>query len=164
MQIDHVSIPVTDLAAATAFYEQALAPLGVQIVAEFPSGIALGGGQGQGIVGLRQGTEYPGPVHVALSTDRAGVDAFYRLRSQRAALTTAPRASDLTSRTTTPPTSGIQTGTTSKLSAARRKSRTLTALAGTERRNDTQQTSPTGPFLRVSCSPRGAGKSASRCS
>jgi catechol 2,3-dioxygenase-like lactoylglutathione lyase family enzyme len=77
MQIDHVSIPVTDLAAARAFYEQALAPLGVQLVAEFPSGIALGGGQGQGVVGLRQGTEYRGPVHVALSTDRAGVDAFY---------------------------------------------------------------------------------------
>ena len=34
MQIDHVSIPVADLAAARAFYEQALAPLGVQVVAE----------------------------------------------------------------------------------------------------------------------------------
>jgi catechol 2,3-dioxygenase-like lactoylglutathione lyase family enzyme len=77
MQIDHVSIPVADLATAKAFYEQALAPLDVQIVAEFPSRIALEGGQGHGMVGLRQGTEYRGPVHVAFSTDRAGVDAFY---------------------------------------------------------------------------------------
>jgi catechol 2,3-dioxygenase-like lactoylglutathione lyase family enzyme len=77
MQIDHVSIPVTDLAVGKAFYESALAPLGVQVVAQFPTGVALGGGQGPGIVGLRQSTDY-GPVHVAFSTDRAGVDAFYR--------------------------------------------------------------------------------------
>jgi catechol 2,3-dioxygenase-like lactoylglutathione lyase family enzyme len=37
----------------------------------------FGGGQGQGLVGRRQGTAYRAPVHVALSTDRAGVDAFY---------------------------------------------------------------------------------------
>ena len=77
MQIDHVSIPVTDLATARAFYERALAPLGVQFVAEFPNGAALGGGQGQGMIGLRRGTEYRAPIHVAFSTDRAGVDAFY---------------------------------------------------------------------------------------
>jgi catechol 2,3-dioxygenase-like lactoylglutathione lyase family enzyme len=77
VQIDHVSIPVADLAAARAFYEQALAPLGVQLVAEFPGGVALGGGQGHGMIGLRQGTEYRSPIHVAFSTDRAGVDAFY---------------------------------------------------------------------------------------
>lgn len=48
MQIDHVSIPVTDLATARAFYEQALAPLGVQLVAEFPNGAALGVAKGGG--------------------------------------------------------------------------------------------------------------------
>jgi catechol 2,3-dioxygenase-like lactoylglutathione lyase family enzyme len=77
MQIDHVAIPVADLGVARAFYEQALAPLGVQVVAERPSAIIFGGGQGHGLVGLRQGTEYRAPVHVALSTDRAGVDAFH---------------------------------------------------------------------------------------
>jgi catechol 2,3-dioxygenase-like lactoylglutathione lyase family enzyme len=60
MQIDHVAIPVTDIAAARAFYEQALAPLGVQVVAERPSAVVFGGGQGQGMVGLRQGSEYRG--------------------------------------------------------------------------------------------------------
>ena len=68
---------MVDLAAARAFYEQALAPLGVQVVAERPSAVIFGGGQGQGLVGLREGTEYRAPVHVALSTDRAGVDAFH---------------------------------------------------------------------------------------
>lgn len=29
------------------------------------------------MIGLRQGTEYRAPVHVAFSTDRAGVDACY---------------------------------------------------------------------------------------
>jgi catechol 2,3-dioxygenase-like lactoylglutathione lyase family enzyme len=77
MQIDHVAVPVSDLAASRAFYESALAPLGVQVVAERPGAVVFGGGEGQGMVGLRQGTEYRGPVHVALSTDRAGVDAFY---------------------------------------------------------------------------------------
>jgi catechol 2,3-dioxygenase-like lactoylglutathione lyase family enzyme len=77
MQIDHVAIPVADLGVARAFYEQALAPLGVQVVAERPSAVIFGGGQGQGFVGLRQDTEYRAPVHVALSTDRAGVDAFH---------------------------------------------------------------------------------------
>jgi catechol 2,3-dioxygenase-like lactoylglutathione lyase family enzyme len=77
MQIDHVAIPVANLAAARAFYESALAPLGVEVVAERPGAVVFGGGRGQGMVGLRQGTEYRGPVHVALSTDRAGVEAFH---------------------------------------------------------------------------------------
>jgi catechol 2,3-dioxygenase-like lactoylglutathione lyase family enzyme len=77
MQIDHVAIPVADLATARAFYEQALAPLVVQVVAERPGAIIFGGGEGHALVGLRQGTEYRAPVHVALSTDRAAVDAFH---------------------------------------------------------------------------------------
>jgi catechol 2,3-dioxygenase-like lactoylglutathione lyase family enzyme len=39
--------------------------------------IVFGGGEGRGLVGLREGPEYRGPVHVALSVDRAGVDPFY---------------------------------------------------------------------------------------
>jgi catechol 2,3-dioxygenase-like lactoylglutathione lyase family enzyme len=77
MQIDHVVIPVADLATARAFYEQALTPFQVQVVAERPSAVIFGGGQGEGLVGLRQGTDYRAPVHVALATDRAGVDAFH---------------------------------------------------------------------------------------
>ena len=63
--------------AAKAFYERALAPLGTQTVAEPPGAILFVGGEGQGLVGLRQGAEYRGPLHIALATDRAGVDAFH---------------------------------------------------------------------------------------
>jgi catechol 2,3-dioxygenase-like lactoylglutathione lyase family enzyme len=78
MQIDHVAIPVADLATARAFYERALAPFGVQVLAERSSAMILfGGSQGDGMFALRQGTEYRTPVHVAFSTDRAGVDAFH---------------------------------------------------------------------------------------
>src|SRR5262249_19466901 len=73
MQIDHVAIPVTDLATARAFYEQALAPFGVQALAERPSAVLFAGDQGEGMFALRQGTEYRTPMHVAFSTDRAGV-------------------------------------------------------------------------------------------
>lgn len=77
MQLDHVAIPVTDVDIARAFYEQALAPLGVQVLAERPEMILFGGGQGEGMFALRQNTEYRSPVHVAFSTDRAGVDDFH---------------------------------------------------------------------------------------
>lgn len=38
--IDHVSIPVRDLAAAAAFYERVLAPLGYKRIAPPPSASA----------------------------------------------------------------------------------------------------------------------------
>jgi catechol 2,3-dioxygenase-like lactoylglutathione lyase family enzyme len=77
MQVDHVSIPVSDLEAARRFYEQALAPFGAQVVAEFPGGLVLRGRDGGGMVSLRQEGEYHPPVHVAFSADRAAVDAFH---------------------------------------------------------------------------------------
>ena len=40
--IDHINIGVADLAASRAFYEQALAPLGIGVVMEGDSGIGLG--------------------------------------------------------------------------------------------------------------------------
>lgn len=40
--IDHVSIPVRDLAASAAFYEQVLAPLGYRRLVERPHTIAFG--------------------------------------------------------------------------------------------------------------------------
>jgi catechol 2,3-dioxygenase-like lactoylglutathione lyase family enzyme len=136
MQIDHVAIPVADLATARAFYEQALAPLGVQVLAERSSAMILfGGGQGDGMFALRQGTDYRTPVHVAFSTDRAGGTPSTRLRSRRAALTTAPpgTARQSTAGTTTPPTSAIRTGTTSKRCAAWPRSRNLLTVRRAER-------------------------------
>lgn len=40
--IDHVSVPVADLAAAAAFYDEVLAPLGMSRLAERPHTVGFG--------------------------------------------------------------------------------------------------------------------------
>lgn len=83
--LDHIGFPVTDIARARAFYDAALAPLGLGIVMELPPGIAgpeahLGYGVadkpffwisgGGGAPGIR--------LHVAFAAEsRAMVDAFH---------------------------------------------------------------------------------------
>ena len=84
--IDHVGIPVSDIARSTEFYLKALEPLGISIVMEVSAeqtghGAAVGFGAnfkpffwigGAGGLGV-------GHVHVAFAApSRAGVDAFYR--------------------------------------------------------------------------------------
>jgi len=84
--IDHVGIPVSDIARSTEFYLKALEPLGISIVMEvsaeqtghgaavgfganFKPFFWIGGAEGLGV----------GHVHVAFAApSRAGVDAFYR--------------------------------------------------------------------------------------
>jgi len=76
--IDHVTANVGDLGQAKGFYEQALAPLGYSVQAEF-EGMAVGFGTGEGIPDFWLGsTDERGACHVAFSAkDRATVDAFY---------------------------------------------------------------------------------------
>jgi catechol 2,3-dioxygenase-like lactoylglutathione lyase family enzyme len=83
--IDHLGLRVSDLARATAFYVQALEPLGYGIVmqisaAETGDGGAVGFGtpgpaadfqSGKPSFWIGQGERVSGPVHVA-------VDAFYQ--------------------------------------------------------------------------------------
>lgn len=73
--IDHVGLPVSDVSRSRQFYEQALEPLGRDVVMEWPGGVifALGGG---GMLALREEDEIA-PIHVAFGTDRAGVQAFH---------------------------------------------------------------------------------------
>jgi catechol 2,3-dioxygenase-like lactoylglutathione lyase family enzyme len=84
--IDHVGIPVSDIARSTEFYLRALEPLGISIVMEvsaeqtghgaavgfganFKPFFWIGGAEGLGV----------GHVHVAFAApSRAAVDAFYR--------------------------------------------------------------------------------------
>jgi catechol 2,3-dioxygenase-like lactoylglutathione lyase family enzyme len=74
--IDHVSVRCSDLARAVSFYRQALAPLGYQVLMEFPGAVGLGAGGKPdfwltaGVVGT--------PLHIAFGSDRAAVDAFHR--------------------------------------------------------------------------------------
>jgi catechol 2,3-dioxygenase-like lactoylglutathione lyase family enzyme len=76
MLLDHVAIPVSDLDAARRFYEQALQPFGAKVMMEFPGGLMFAGGEGAGMVALRESASVS-PIHVALSADREHVRAFY---------------------------------------------------------------------------------------
>ena len=91
--IDHVGMPVSDLARATEFYVKALAPLGYGIVmevsaAETGRGAAIGFGppgaaqdfqSGKPSLWIGEGEPLKGRIHVAfLARSRAAVDAFYR--------------------------------------------------------------------------------------
>jgi len=84
--IDHMGMGVSDLARATAFYLEALKPLGIGMIMEVPAevtgnGAAVGfGAQGKPFFWIGEG---PAPqdthVHVAFAaTSRADVDAFYQ--------------------------------------------------------------------------------------
>jgi catechol 2,3-dioxygenase-like lactoylglutathione lyase family enzyme len=76
--IDHVGIGVRDYAASKAFYEQALAPLGMSLLME-PVGRAAGFGEpGKPVFWLEADRMPVTEVHVAFhAKDRATVDAFH---------------------------------------------------------------------------------------
>jgi len=75
---DHVVFGVRDYAASKAFYLQALAPLGVELVQENSLGIEMSG-DGKTSLCLFQAQEKPAHLHIAfVAKDRATVDAFHR--------------------------------------------------------------------------------------
>ena len=84
--IDHIGIPVDNIARATEFYLKALAPLGISIIMEVSAeesghGAAVGFGANFKPffwIGEAEGLSR-GHVHVAFAApSRAAVDAFYR--------------------------------------------------------------------------------------
>jgi catechol 2,3-dioxygenase-like lactoylglutathione lyase family enzyme len=84
--IDHIGMPVGNIARATEFYLKALAPLGISIVMEVSTeesghGAAVGFGANFKPffwIGEAEGLSR-GHVHVAFAApSRAAVDAFYR--------------------------------------------------------------------------------------
>jgi catechol 2,3-dioxygenase-like lactoylglutathione lyase family enzyme len=76
--IDHVGIGVSDYQAAKAFYERALAPLGITLLME-PMGRAAGFGEhGKPFFFLEADRAPVTGLHVAFhAKDRATVDAFH---------------------------------------------------------------------------------------
>jgi catechol 2,3-dioxygenase-like lactoylglutathione lyase family enzyme len=83
--LDHIGLKVTDIAKAKAFYDKALAPLGVKIIMEVPkeeSGDGAFIGYGEGMKPYFWINEQPKAtvlLHVAFASDsRAKVDAFYK--------------------------------------------------------------------------------------
>jgi catechol 2,3-dioxygenase-like lactoylglutathione lyase family enzyme len=75
--IDHLALYVTDLEGSRRFYEQALAPLGYEVVMETEGFVALGS-QGELHFALRTGKEASTTAHFAFrADDRPTVDAFH---------------------------------------------------------------------------------------
>ncbi len=81
--LDHIGLVVSDLAASLAFYDQALAPLGIGRVMRFdgPDGQPMFVGYGTGrkpFFWLHAGPAASGPMHVAFAAaDHAAVDRFH---------------------------------------------------------------------------------------
>jgi catechol 2,3-dioxygenase-like lactoylglutathione lyase family enzyme len=83
--IDHIGMPVSNLARATDFYLKALAPLGIGMILQVSAeqtgnGAAVGfGAQGKPFFWIGEGEKMAGHIHVAFAaTSRAEVDAFYK--------------------------------------------------------------------------------------
>jgi catechol 2,3-dioxygenase-like lactoylglutathione lyase family enzyme len=83
--IDHIGMPVSDIARATEFYLEALRPLGIGIVVQVSAeesghGAAVGfGANGKPFFWIGEGERLGGHVHVAfMAPSRETVDVFYR--------------------------------------------------------------------------------------
>jgi len=75
--IDHIKLHVADAGRSTAFYEQALAPLGYRVIMEPVPGVVVGMGTQFPDLWLAR-SDTPTVAHVALrADDRAAVDAFH---------------------------------------------------------------------------------------
>jgi catechol 2,3-dioxygenase-like lactoylglutathione lyase family enzyme len=82
--LDHITFGVADLDGAIAFYDQALAPLGLtrlmSVSAEQSGGAAFAGyGDSRPFFWIGNGEASKGSLHVAFTAqNRATVDAFYQ--------------------------------------------------------------------------------------
>jgi catechol 2,3-dioxygenase-like lactoylglutathione lyase family enzyme len=82
--IDHTSLSVADFAAMLAFYEKALAPLGVKVLMRFGKEVTgnvevAGLGREKPFLWLADAGKTEPRVHLAIRADsNAGVDAFYQ--------------------------------------------------------------------------------------
>ena len=76
--IDHTSVGVSDFERSKQFYVAALAPLGYQLLKEFPGSAAGFGVDGKPDFWIGQGEVNTPPVHVAFrANSRDKVVAFY---------------------------------------------------------------------------------------
>jgi catechol 2,3-dioxygenase-like lactoylglutathione lyase family enzyme len=74
--IDHINIVVTDVARSRAFYDRALAPLGLRSLDADDEGALYGIGQACFVIG---GGPKSTPVHIGFrAASQAAVDAFHK--------------------------------------------------------------------------------------
>ena len=77
--LDHVGLPVSDFERSKRFYEEALSPLGYELIMEHHISGAGFGQSGKPEFWIRQGMPGNGAVHVvSASDDRATVDVFHK--------------------------------------------------------------------------------------
>jgi catechol 2,3-dioxygenase-like lactoylglutathione lyase family enzyme len=77
LMLDHIGLPVTNIAASKRFYAAALAPLGMTLLAASEQHAAFGIGA-MPYLTVRLSAAVVGPTHVAfLAATRAQVDAFH---------------------------------------------------------------------------------------
>jgi catechol 2,3-dioxygenase-like lactoylglutathione lyase family enzyme len=75
--LDHVSLRVRDVPRSRAFYQAALAPLGISVLMENQGSVGFGAGR-RPQFWLNPGADTSGPVHVAfVAASRAEVRAFH---------------------------------------------------------------------------------------
>ena len=75
--IDHISLRVVDLTRAKEWYVQALAPLGYEVIMEFPEAVGMGV-KGKPDLWLTPGGVEGATTHLAFRVrDNATVDAFH---------------------------------------------------------------------------------------
>lgn len=74
--IDHISLRVRDLEKVVPFYKAALAPLGYEVVMEFPDTVGFAAG-GKLDFWLTRTDKPLNPTHIAFSGDRSTVHAFH---------------------------------------------------------------------------------------
>ena len=75
---DHIGIGVSNLEASKAFFLQALAPLGVEVVMDVSDAVGLGSNRKPSLW-LGSTTTTPAPLHLAFVAETRGqVDDFYR--------------------------------------------------------------------------------------
>jgi catechol 2,3-dioxygenase-like lactoylglutathione lyase family enzyme len=74
--IDHVSVRVQDFSKLLTFYREALAPIGYEVIMEYPGAVGLGA-NGKPDLWLMRSDKAINPTHVALASTRDRIDAFH---------------------------------------------------------------------------------------
>ena len=92
--IDHISLAVSDIERAAAFYERALAPLGLSRLVTRPAMVGFGKAYPELWINLRAGMTRLSPdsgVHLALrARSVAEIDAFYAAALEAGAMSESP--------------------------------------------------------------------------
>jgi catechol 2,3-dioxygenase-like lactoylglutathione lyase family enzyme len=74
--LDHISLRVQDLPRALAFYRAALAPIGYDVIMEFPDTYGLGA-NGKPDLWIMRTEQQAHPTHLAFVSKRDRIDAFH---------------------------------------------------------------------------------------